>query len=258
MNLKHLLASIGILTAGFMVSTSSAQAFSFTTNLAPGSAAPRGDIFLDSVKLNDGSVIKNFSTVQRANILQNDSYTGGNTGAASSDRGDNASGVKAELATNTSVAASLGNLNLNNIIDGEDQGSFKINLSFEKAVSNLFFWERGMNSKLGVQAIDAAGNLIGRFMELNSSTWQYAGYNIDTTEIGGEQRVGSLGVSLADLGVAGPISGIQVSANASYNGPDFKVIGGSAEAVPEPTTMAGLALGGAGLAAARRRKMKQA
>jgi len=258
MNLKYLLAGVGILTAGCMASGNAAQAFSFTTNLTPGSAAPTGDIFLDSVRLNDGTTIRNFSVVQTANILQNDSYTGGNTGAASSDRGDTASGVKAELATNTSVAASLGNLNLNNIIDGEDQGSFKINLSFEKAVSNLFFWERGMNSKLGVQAIDSAGNLIGRFLELNSSTWQYAGYSIDTTEISGAQRVGSLGVSLADLGVTGPINGIQVSANASYNGPDFKVVGGAAEAVPEPTTMAGLALAGAGLATARRRKLKQA
>ncbi len=257
MNLKHFLSGFGLLTAGFVLSGTSAQAFNFTTNLAPGSNDPRGDIFLQSVTLGDGTTVSNFSVVNRATIIHNDEWTGGNTGAASSDRGDNASGVKLEAATNASIAASLGNLNLNNIIDTEDTGSFKINVSFERAVSSLFFWERGMNSKLGVQALDSSGNLIGRFLTLDSRTWQYAGFSIDTTEISGAQRVGSLGVSLADLGVSGPIQSIQLTSSRSFNGPDFKVVGATA-AVPEPTTMAGLALAGAGMAALRRRQSKKA
>lgn len=256
MNLKHLLASFGVLTASLTLSGAPAQAFSFTTNLAPGSTSPKGDIFLQSVTIGNETV-SNFSLVKTANILANDLWNGGNTGAASSDRGDNATGVKTEKATNESVVASLGNKNLNNIIDTEDSGSFKMNLTFESAVNNLLFWERGMNSSIGVQAIDSAGNLIGNYLKLDSRTWQYAGFNIDTTEIGDAQRVGSLGVSLADLGVSGPIAGIQLRSESSFNGPDFKVVGTSA-AVPEPTTMAGLAIAGAGMAAARRRLAKKA
>lgn len=254
MKLTQIFAGIGLLSVGLTLSSAPAQAFTFTTNLAPGSAAPTGDIWLKSVTVN-GKTSSDFSLVNKANIVYNDAYNGGNTGAASSDRGDKASGVKAEAATNTSIVQSLGNLNLNNIIDGEDSGSFKINLSFEKAISSLFVWERGMNSKLGVQALDAAGNLIGKFLTLDSSKFAYAGYSIDNTEIGGAQKVGSLGVSLADLGLSGAISSIQLTSTSAFNGPDFKVVGGAA-AVPEPTTMAGLALASAGFAAARRRRQQ--
>ena len=257
MKLQKLLVGFSFLSVGLTLSATSAQAFTFQTNLAPGSSDPKGNIWLESVTLNDDTVFSDFSFVSGAQIVHNDLYTGGNTGAASSDRGDEADGVKLEKATNESIVQSLGNNNLNNIIDGEDQGSFVINVSFEKAVSSLFFWERGMNSRLGVQALDTAGNLIGNFLTLDSRTWKAAGFSIDTTEIGGAQRVGSLGVSLADLGVTGPISAIQLTSRSNFNGPDFKVIGGAApQAVPEPTTMAGLALAGAGFAAARRRRQQ--
>lgn len=258
MNLKYIVTTISLLATGMMVSGSPAQAFSFSTNFSgttdsQGNLDSTRDISLNSVTLNNGKTISDFALVKSANIISNDAWTGGNTGAASSDKGDNASGIVQEAATNSSVVASLGNLNLNNIIDGEDSGSFKMNLSFEKAVSSLFFWERGMNSNLTIQALDQAGNLIGSLFQINRSTWQNAQFGIDTTEISGAQQVGSRGISVGDLGLSGPIFGIQVSADASHNGPDFKVVG-SAEAVPEPTTMAGLALAGAGLTAARRRK----
>lgn len=257
MNPKYIFAGIGFLTVGLTLSGAPAQAFSFQTNLAPGSAAPTGNIFLESVKLDNGRVIKDFSLVQSVNLLKNDSWTGGNTGAASSERGDTASGVKLEAATNASLTATLGNLNLNNIVDTEDRGSFKMDLSFGKAISSLFFWERGMNSKLGVQALDAGGNLIGKFLTLDSSLWKSAGFSIATTEIAGVQKVGSIGLTLQDLGVAGPIQSLRLTSEAAFNGPDFKVVG-SSEAVPEPTTMAGLALAGAGMAWARRRQAKKA
>jgi len=260
MKLRHLFTAFGFLTVGFVMTGSPATAFSFTTNFtatntASGQPDPTRDILLDSVTLGNGSTLSQFSLVNSAQILHNDLWTGGNTGAASSERGDRASGIAQEVATNASVVASLGNRNLNNIIDTEDSGAFKMNVFFESAVSSLFFWERGMNSDLSVQAIDQSGNLIGSLFRINRNLWQSAGYGINSTEINDTQAVGSWGLGLGDLGVSGPIFGLQLSADASSNGPDFKVAGSSA-AVPEPTTMAGLALAGAGIAAARRRKAK--
>jgi hypothetical protein len=239
----------------------SAQAASFTTNYtATGSDPAKGDIWLNSIELN-GKLITDFSFVTGGKINQNDQWTGGNSGAASADIGDNTTppGVKEEDLSEASLLANLGNNNLNNIIDTEDSGKFEIDLSFSKAIDNILLWERGMNSKIGVQALDTAGNLIGNFLELNSNNWNYAGYNIDTKEIGGSQTVGSLAVSLADLGLTDAISSIRVtSKGAAYNGPDWKVMG-TAAAVPEPGAVGGLvALGLLGTIAKRKRSIKNA
>jgi hypothetical protein len=236
------------------VYATSAQAFTFTTNYSTTDTTTwTHDISLDSVEIGD-KTYDDFSLVKDVEVLQNDLWTGGNTGAASSERGDKASGNAVEAATESDLAASLGNLNLSNIVDTEDSGSFTMNLLFGKSVNSFMFLERGMNSKLRVQALDGNGNLIGNSIKLDSSTWQEAGYSLDTTEIVGAQKVGSLGINLADLGLdksITSISGLQLISKSSYNGPDFKVVGVS---VPEPTTILGLGLVGAALAMSRRKK----
>jgi hypothetical protein len=254
--IKHIGASIACITAGFVASATSAQAFSFATNLDRVDPTGKGNMMLQSVTIN-GDTFSNFAVVQSVAVRQNDIWAGGNTGAASSDRGDNATGIVEERGTAAGLATSLGNLNMNNIVDGEDGGSFQLKLNFNQALSRLFVWERGMNSRLAVQGLDSSGQLIGKEIILGQGAWawQSAAYAIDTTEIGGQQSVGSQGITLADLGLSDSISSIQVRAQNGFNGPDFKVIGG-AEAVPEPTTMAGIALASGGLAAARRRMKK--
>ncbi|MBW4486274.1 MAG: PEP-CTERM sorting domain-containing protein [Trichocoleus desertorum ATA4-8-CV12] len=255
MNFRKSLVAAAVTASTVTIAASSApaQAFSFTTQFT--GTPPTKDIILTSVKFN-GQKVTDFSLVSRAQILQNDPYTRGNSGAASSDIGDKASGTKQESATNDSIVASLGNLNLNNIIDTEDKGSFKINLFFEKAVDTLFLWERGMNSKLGLQAINSAGTLIGNFLEVDSSTFVNASYSIDTKEIGEAQNVGSLGLNLSDLGVGtSAIAGVQLVSKSSYNGPDFKIVGAT---VPEPSTMAGLGLAAGAFLTTRRRKAGRA
>jgi hypothetical protein len=266
MKLKGICLYASYLSGSVLLFTSTpAHAFSFTTNYTAdltGSNQAKGNIWLNSVTTNNGT-ISNFSLVNQAVILSNDPRTSqANSGAASSERGDLASGINKEAPANADVVSSLGNLNLNNIIDTEDTGSFKMNLFFSNAVDTLLFWERGQNSQLGVQAIDASGSLIGNLLTLNSAKWNYAGFGIDTTEISGTQKVGSLGVNLADLNVSAPIAGIQITSQRSYNGPDFKVVGAltqqPAQSVPEPATLAGLSLFAGMLTLARRKSLKSA
>lgn len=268
MNIRNVATSFGIASSfAIALSSAPAQAFSFQTNYTAalsGSNQSKGDIFLDSVTLGDGQMISDFTLITSANILSNDLYTGGNSGAASADIGDLATtGIRLEKATNDAIKTVLNNQNLNNIIDTEDKGTFVLDLNFEKAVDNVFIWERGMNSRLDIQALDANGEAIGNLLELsNSKHWDYAGYDINTKEIGSAQRVGSTGVSLADLGIAegSYISSLRVhSSGKSYNGPDFKILGSVAESaqVPEPSSLLGLGAIVAGAIATRRRKQSQ-
>lgn len=262
MNYKASFALATAIVGGTLaLSAVPAQAFTFTTNYTTtgsGNTATRSDVLLNSVTLSNGTVVDDFAYVNRAQILYNAPYSGGNTGAASADRGTlTTTGVRVEDPTNANVVTNLNNNNLNNIIDGEDQGAFRMNLFFDSLVDNVFIWERGMNSRIGVQAIDNNGNLLGNFLKLDSSRWQSAGFSIQTGEIGSAQRVGSLGVSLADLGVLNAIAGIRVSAESNYNGPDFKVVGSSAQPVPEPTTLLGSGLVAGAFAWVRRRRAAQ-
>ncbi len=251
------------MTGGFLTfSATSAQAFSFTTNFTGKNA--KNNIMLNSVTLGNGSTVSDFTLVDRAKVVYNDKYTGGNTGAASADLGDKATiGIKQEDLTAAGAVKALGNLNLNSIIDTEDVGKIgapgsgvsTVDVWFSKAADNVFLWERGMNSMMDVQALDYKGNVIGKLLTLNSTNWGYAGFSIDTTEIDSAQKMGSMGISRADFGVKGPIFGIRVASKSTYNGPDWKVTG--SKAVPEPATLTGLGIVGAFIAS-RRKKAKQA
>ena len=267
-NIRQLLASAGLVASSAIALSAPAYAFSFQTNYTSaltGANAAKGDIFLNSVTLGSGKVISDFSLATSVNILSNDVYTGGNSGAASADIGDLATtGIKQEALTNEGALAVLGNLNLNNIIDTEDgdikgSGHFVLDLNFKKAVDNFFIWERGMNSRFDIQALDANGNEIGKKLQLsNSKNWDYAGFKIDTQEVDSAQKVGSIGVSLADLGVSNTfINSLRVTSNGKpYSGPDFKVIGSAAvpQEVPEPSALVGLSAVVAIAFATRRRK----
>lgn len=238
----------GAVLGSLMAFAGSANAFSFTTNYTLDDALSgkdrwRGDILLDSV-IYGGQIFSDFSLVNAVDIIHNDLWTGGNTGAASADRGKFANdGIIQERLTADGAVQALGNLNLSSIIDGEDRGAFTLNLFFDRAAQDILFWERGKNSALDVRAIDQAGNLIGNLFTITQDHWDYAGYDLGTTEIGNNiQRVGSWGISAADLGLGNSvIHGVQVSArgDAFYNGPDFKVIGTAAQPVPEPSLMLG-------------------
>ncbi|NER78364.1 MAG: PEP-CTERM sorting domain-containing protein [Leptolyngbya sp. SIO1D8] len=259
------------LTAGTLLTlSSSAHAFLFETNDFDTNPLSRSDaehdIFLESIKVldNDGGILEtitDFSYVQSAEIVHNDEFTGGNSGAASTDTGDQATtGTQVENATAADIAENLGNNNLNNIIDTEDKGSFEIDLHFDKVIDNLLVWERGNdrdtwgagNSDLAIQALDGDGNLIGNYLKISRDQWKNAGFYIDTKEIGRSQEVGSLGVNIAqDLGVEDGVMSLRFFSESSFNGPDWKFVGtdavrGDVADVPEPAFILGLgALGSA-------------
>lgn len=267
MKIRNLVTSVSLVATGAIaLSSPAAHAFSFQTNYTPsltGNLASKGDIFLDSVTLQSGKVISNFTLINSAKIISNDIYTGGNSGAASADIGDlSTTGLRQEALTNEGAKTVLNNLNLNNIIDTEDKGNFILDLNFEKAVDNIFLWERGMNSRLDIQALDASGNLLGNKISLdNSKNWDYAGFKIDTKEIGSAQKVGSIGLGLSDFGITeGFINSVRVTSEGKpYNGPDFKLVGSVAEQqeVPEPSALLGLGAIVAGAFATRRRQQAE-
>jgi hypothetical protein len=234
---------------------------------------PKKDIRLDGVTIGTKR-INQFELVKRANVITNTmlKFKNGEFGPASADHGDETStdgllpqGPKMEqlfvnhAASNAAVVASLGNLNMNSIIDTEnDFGTAVIDVFFDpkKLMNTFFFFERGGlanqpnvygDSDLLVQGLDISGNVIGTPFKIGRSQWKNAGYKIDTTEVitGGAQKVGSYGLR-SDQG----FSGLRLTSLIGFNGPDFKVV---ASKVPEPASWLGLGVV-SGMAALMRRR----
>lgn len=249
-------STLSLIAATLTLATAPAQAFTgfaFTTDYSPKPADPKKDIMLESVTIKStGEKISHFELVNGAKIINN----GTALGPGSSDRGDLATGqAPLEKATSSSVVGSLGNLNLNNIIDTEDNlGESVIDVYFKSAVKRFFFFERGANSDLKVDALDKHGNVLNTYtmtrdLFQGKKSANLAGYSIDTTEIGGAQKVGSYGLELGYK-----VAGLRLSSNNTMNGPDYKVV---AAKVPEPATIAALVTV-AGVAVLSRRKKNQA
>ena len=217
----------------------------FDFNVTALGDSPLDDIFLESIFIPGPDItVEDFSFVTAATIVENDPIFGANTGAASADIGDNATtGVVREDATAADIVTNLSNNNLNNIIDTEDDGNFVIDLFFDGTFDNLLVFERGINSQLGVQALDDQGNPFGNSLTLGtpSTRWFNTGLSIDTQEISGAQPLGAIGVSVArDLGIAaGEITGVRFTSTAAFNGPDWKFVGTSSDLglpeIPEPS-----------------------
>ncbi len=251
--------TVGTAAGCLLMAASSANAFSFTTNFTPTVRDAEDDILLQSVEV-DGNIIdfSDLSVVSGANILANDQINNDpinnpqNQGAASADVVDNsASGVAMEQLTpgdansEAAIVSNLSSQNLGHIIDTEDSGIFEIELNFDKAFSSLLFWERGLNSDLGVR-------IGGKEIILTRDLFEDADYDLDTTEINNNQNVGSYGLDLAAHGLSGKYTSAILFTRDGFNGPDFKVAG--VAAVPEPTTVLGLTAVAGAFVASRRRK----
>lgn len=237
-------AIIGATAGLLMVASGSASGFTFTPDFTLAGGA-EDDVFLNGVTIGDEFFdISELSLVSSAQVLSNDEFLGGNTGAASTDSGDAATEPGFEPNEDPSgeeVAAFLGNNNLNNIVDGEDTGAFEIELSFDSAFNSLLIFERGLNSSFGVRVGSEE-------FVVDSSDFSPAGFSIDTTEIAEVQEVGTFGLDLSEFG---PLDEIIVFADSSFNGPDFTVVGAK---VPEPATALGLVVLAGGFILSRTRR----
>jgi hypothetical protein len=256
MNFKRISTVTGLLMSSvLLLSKAPAQAasfspFSFETNWS--GSAPKGDILLESVVV-DGETLDDFSFVSDATIIFNDVFSGGNTGAASSDLGDEAViGLSVEDPSDADVLGSLGNPYLSSIIDTEERGRAIVEVSFANPVSQFFFWERGMNSELLIEALNDVGDVVASYL-FDSKSSTYAGFDLDTKEIDSKQRVGSVGLLLEGA----TTQTLRLSSlGRSFNGPDYKVVAAATTPVPEPVTIAGLGLT-AGLLILSRRKVSK-
>ncbi|AHB41134.1 hypothetical protein P148_SR1C00001G0329 [candidate division SR1 bacterium RAAC1_SR1_1] len=160
-----------------------------------------------------------------------------NKNELSTDRGDLASYINPnkEDPTEEEIADYLSNNNLNNLIDGEGRGEVILDVELEKIVydntkkgdviGELLIFERGMNADMYIQSVDSLGGKeLGKKIFLNRKDLIYAGFDVDTVEIGTPQKMGYWKVDLEKLGV-GAIKFLRISSEPKNSGPDFKIIG---------------------------------
>lgn len=226
-----------------------------------------GDVRLDSVTFGGNSYgAAQIQTVSGANIVLDDgidaTYGGANLAAG---RGINSAadgwvtqGPATVTPTSADLAAALGNLNLSSIVvTREGNGASVLDVSFASPVDSFLFYERGFNSDLQVQALDATDHVIGTYTILRAG---YANTGIIVTTDNGAflnngQALGSIGLRSDQ-----PISRLRLSGYQSdvlsFNGPDYKVLAVSAVPEPGPLTLWLAGLGGLGWLVGRRKRQQ--
>lgn len=183
------------------------------------------------------------------------------------DRADGSTPMPGELAKTGSMQDVFGSFggykNMSYIIDGEDNGAYTFDLLLAQgmglAVDNnnatveISVLERGGNSDFNIYGIRVDNSLTGPIF-VGRSLGGNVGWNLDTLEIGGAQRVVGVGISL-DASWSG-IKGIRIEAKNGFNGPDIVAVGVAGPTplilIPTPGALALLGLGG--LVATRRRR----
>lgn len=180
------------------------------------------------------------------------------------DRADFSTPFASEGSGAGTLAEIFGVNNLSHIIDGEDNGAWTLDLLFasgqhliddgDGTTPEFLIFERGGNSKIGLRGIYASGSgqAYTSGIVLDPSQFTDAGWKLDSLEIDGKQKVVGAGVSIDDLGVApSPLIGIQVFAQNGFNGPDLVGVL-SSQPIPEPASIALVAIGGLLMMARRR------
>lgn len=183
---------------------------------------------------------------------------------ANPDRADNASLFAGEASGTGTLKEVFGPFgsgykNMSWLVDSEDDKGYTLDLLFGKGLSltpdnddttvELTVLERNGNSDFRVQGILANGSIVQSELITRDMT-QPTGWNLDSLEINGDQKVSGVGISLGDEWTG--IVGIRILVNGDTdNGPDIVAVGTS-DLVPAPGAIALLGLA-AGTLARRRR-----
>lgn len=195
-----------------------------------------------------------------------DMDTSGNKYPGNPDRADHSSHYAGEANKTGTLAEVFGVNNASHIIDGEGTG-YAIELYFPRGQTikddndgntvEFAVFERGWNSKIGIQGIYESG--IGDGIHytpaviVSPQDFAYAGWKLNTLEIDEDQKVVGLGLSVDMFDhVPREYIGFRLYAEESFEGPDIVAVRAQNNFVPAPGALA--LLGAAGLVAGRRRR----
>lgn len=210
----------------------------------------------------NGSLTNNVGTYGWNDLLRRDMNTSGNAYSANPDRADNSSLMPAEGLGKGSLRDVFGSFNgyknMSWIIDGEDAGSYTLDLFYgagmhldsdaDASTAELTVLERGGNSDFKVYGI-RADHSVTSSITISRSQMRNTGWTLDTLEIGGAQQVTAVGISFDSSW--DDLIGVRIQATSNFNGPDIVAVG-SGMAVPAPGALGVLGLGS--LAALRRKR----
>lgn len=193
----------------------------------------------------DGRLTNTTATYGWNDAIRRDMNSSGNTYTGNPDRADNASAFSGEAGGTGRLSEVFGSFNgyknMSWIIDGEDPGTYTMDLKFAPGVHldsdnnantiELAILERGGNSDLKIWGIKSDGSLTGSIMMLQGATGA-TGWTLDTLEIAGAQSVKGVGISLENSWDG--LIGFRFQSSAGFNGPDIVAIGTGPTLVPAP------------------------
>jgi MYXO-CTERM domain-containing protein len=201
----------------------------------------------------NGRITNNVGTYGWNDLITRDMNTGGNAISANPDRADNASFMPDEGSGKGTLRDVFGEFNgyknMSWIIDGEDAGSYTLDLFYgagqflnsdaDNATMEISVLERGGNSDFRVYGIYADGSLTsGIFVNRNQTS--RVGWTLNTLEIGDTQQVHGVGISFDDSWDG--LVGVRIETTSRFNGPDLVAVGSGAT-VPTPGALAVMGLG---------------
>ncbi|MDX9912283.1 MAG: exosortase-dependent surface protein XDP2 [Phycisphaerales bacterium] len=181
---------------------------------------------------------------------------GGNTHEANPDRADSASPFAGEGMSTGTLAEVFGPFgtgykNMSWIIDGEGAHVWSVDLRFGAGESitidgdsssvEVAILERGRNSDIDVYGVYADGSYTANAVTMLHGDTGNMGWNLNTLEIGDNQPVVGVGLSLDEQW--GTIVGVRLVARTSQGGPDIVAVG-TVFPVPTPGTLALAGFGG--------------
>lgn len=210
----------------------------------------------------DGSLSNNIGTFGWSAPIPRD-MNSSNNNSGNPDRADSASAYTGEAGSTGTLAEVFGPFgtgykNLSHIIDGEDNGSWTLDLLFaagqtlsadaNDSTIELAVLERGINSDFNIYGITAGRTFTAPIFVPRANVAD-AGWTLDTLEIDGAQHVGGVGLSLDSSWTN--LIGFRIESQSAFNGPDIVAVA-TASPIPAPGSIALLSLGG--LFAKRRRR----